>query len=882
MEPTSEQKKIIEHTSGHALVFAVAGSGKTATMIQRILHLIREARVRPVRILACTFSKEAAHTIELRLAQHPEAAGVKVATLHALAHLIVREASRLGFTEVRRGDDDFSRRLYQQARAELIEGDASDKSGYYAIKYDDFETYLSVQKGQLHLPYVPDDLPDEAQQLISPPDRGIDLYAELYERHDALRLAEGRLGFDDTIVQAWMLMARFPELQQVMRGKWDHINVDEFQDVNLAQYEMMDLLASQCTSYVAIGDDDQTVYQWRGANPRFILNFPERYQATRYTLSTNFRCPMGVIALADAMIQHNTVREPKRLRASRGGNGVFLHPDSPGQAARVAIDCLQNGRPARDILILVRAYAQTGEIEQVFLEQGVPYLIVGGVPFYKRREVQVLLAYLRLALADLDGQRGVPVSAERRLGLVNDWKLVANTPNRYLRAEVVAELTRGVWRSGLTLAAKLAQAAAAMTGGAQRHLQSLCTALTDLTDDLGLAHGKQTLLNFAEAIKFTAHLVDTAPTRDFGEERAGSVRALAEMARERSLGQLLIYIDSLSQQGRHVDRLSAAEDDDVDRVTIMTAFRAKGLERPVVVVPGCSEGLYRIRPGADIAAAEEERRIFYVALTRAQEELHLVVDSNEPTAFLRVIEHEVIVQGHTRLAQILARNPAQWSGRDTLEASRLLRRYGHEQFVQLWLDAGYRPRLLQRIQALQHGLLGHPALQFGREEVGDSLNLQRYEAHGVVELDNDPQLLVFQDLDQLTRELHHQHEERRLAKQPATAPQRGRPTGTALCPSDIHIGIAVKHLKYGSGQVLSTRGHGDGLQVEIRFQGMELPIHMMSAFANLISDEPVMPAQNQPAPTFTATPPEYSVAPPQYWPSGDVSNDRYKDEDLPF
>ncbi|SMB81954.1 ATP-dependent helicase [Deinococcus hopiensis] len=829
MQPTAEQRQIIEHTVGHALVFAVAGSGKTTTMVERILNLVRHQQVRPRRILACTFSREAARTIEQRLARHPETTGVKVATLHALAYTILQEAKQLGLTRIQRGEDGFARKLFQEARQQLISEDVNDKSAFYNIKYDDFQTYMSVQKGHLRLPYVPGDLPTWAQQLIGLPDRGIELYADLYARHDALRREADCMDFDDSIVEAWLLMARFPVLSDAMKGRWDFVHVDEFQDVNLAQSEMLHLLASSCTSYMAIGDDDQTVYQWRGADPRFILDFATRYQAQTFTLSTNFRCPMGVIALADQVIQHNTVRAPKRLRASRGDNGVHLHGHGPGQAAHVAIQVIQEGRSPSDIVILVRTYAQTGEIEQVFLEREVPYLMVGAVPFYQRQEVSVLLAYLRLALADLDVQRDVPLTAKQRVELLKDWQIVANAPNRFLRTQTVHDLGRELWHNGKTLALALEELAPGLRGNG-REVLKLSEALAILTDDLGLAQGKETLLQFADTIGYTEHLIKTAPTREFGEERSGSVRALAEMAQERSLGELVTFITHLRTQGRHVERLADAEDDGVERVTIMTAFRAKGLEWPVVIVPDCKAGLYRIRESADQAAAEEERRVFYVALTRPKQELHLVVDGHEPTPFLTVVKHEALVHGHTRLVQLMARDPVHWSARDTLEASELLRTYGHEQYVQLWLDGGYRGKLLRRIDALRAALVGQPQPYHGQAETVEALSLEPYRQHGDLKLTSGDDFDAFQDLEVLVRELHQRYAPPAVNSSGQTA---GRSTGTALRPTDTRVGMAVKHKRFGEGVVLAMKGSGDRTEVEIRFNNLEATKKMLVAYANL-------------------------------------------------
>ncbi|GAA4015311.1 ATP-dependent helicase [Deinococcus rubellus] len=819
MKITSEQQRIIEHTQGHALVFAVAGSGKTTTMIERILYLVRQAQVQPKRILACTFSREAARTIEERLNQHPETQGVISLTLHALAYRVVQEAKRLGLTELHLGEEHFSRKLFNEVRAQLIAADETQRTAYFNIKYDDFATYLSVQKANLRLPYLPSDLPDQAKALISLPDKSVSLYADLYARHDELRRKEGKIDYDDSLVEAWLLMARFPQLQEVMAGRWDYVHVDEFQDVNLAQSEMLDLIASACRSYTAIGDDDQTIYQWRGANPRYILEFAERYAAQKFTLSTNFRCPMGVIALADQVIDRNTVRERKRLQASRLGNGVFLHEHRTGAAAHLAIEKLAEGVTAPDIAILIRTYAQTGELEQVFLEKGVPYLIVGGQPFYQRQEVGVLLAYLRLALADFDVQRGLEIDSERRLTLLKDWRMVANVPNRYLRSQLVEDISKRLWRNGQRLPDVLGDLSRSLRHYELKEVKKLSSALGDLTDSLGMGEGKEPLLDFAEAIGYSQHLIDSAPTREFGEERAGSVRALAEMAQQRSLGELVTYIAHLSQQARHEAKLIRAEGD-VPRVVIMTAFRAKGLEFPVVLIPDCKASLYKIRENPDQAAAEEERRVFYVALTRAKQELHLIVDSSEPTPFLTAVSHERLVAAHARLHGLLVRDPAALSARETFEASETLQFYQHQQFIQLWFGEQQRSRLQQRFAALSQ-LLEQVGPFQGQRETINQLSLERYAHHGQVVLAGDPALLLFPDLPELIREQSERHTPKPVPAKPsglkdALGRTQGR-SGGALSPAEVRIGMTVSHPKCGRGIIVGIENAGESTDVEVRF-----------------------------------------------------------------
>ncbi|WP_216327431.1 ATP-dependent helicase [Deinococcus aestuarii] len=827
MEYTPEQQRIVEHGDGHALVFAVAGSGKTTTLVGRVRHLVTQRGVRPVRILTTTFTREAGRSLREKLAEHPECAGVETLTLHALATRIVERARNMGLTDLVIGEEHFSQRLFSEARRQLLADLGEDErevaTRLRQMNFRDFDTYLGIQKGNLRLPHIPHDLPPGAAALISPPEGGPDLYARVYERHDELRRREGKLDFDDLIVAAWMLMSRFPILLQDIQSVWDYVSVDEFQDVNLAQSEMMHLVAFKCRSYMAIGDDDQTIYQWRGAHPRFILGFTERYGAREYTLPANFRCPLGVIALSDRVISRNRIRAPKRLRATREGGGVHLHPPRAGEAARVAMQALSEGREPDDIVILLRTYAQSAEIEQVLLEERVPYRLIGAAPFYRRAEVTTLTAYLELALADLDVLAGQLLTTERRERVQAHWKSVANRPSRYLRVPDIERVARDAWRGGQTLAATLEAFAAGQPPHVARPVTLLATWLGFLTEDMGTTPGRDALLDFVGAIGYRDHLISTAPTTEFGEERAGMVDALAEMAHTRSLGQLVTHLAQLHEQVRYEETLRRRSDREDPRLTIMTAFRAKGLEWPVVIIPDCTTAIYSTKPHPDPAASEEERRVFYVAMTRARQELHLIVgEADDTTRFLEDVEYDRVVGQHDRLAGLLERLPRTWSAGDTLEAAEVLGQYEHEAFVQRWL----RPEVRRGVLGHIRGLAGHEKVRASDDEaarqVRGLLDLRRYAAHGPLEAD-DTGAHEWPDLDAVLAARRGG----RLEPGPGSAP-RGTPQGgvdalgrtvTPVPGRPLTPGTRVRHARFGDGEVVQVKQVGAQTEALIRFEG---------------------------------------------------------------
>lgn len=828
MDWTVEQRRIVEHGDGHALVFAVAGSGKTTTLVGRVRHLVGSLKVRPSRILTTTFTREAGRSLREKLAQYPECGGVETLTLHALATRIVDRARQMGLTDLVIGEEHFSQRLFGEARKSLLEdlgGEDRDLAARLRqMTFKDFDTYVGIQKGNLRLPYVPEDLPAAAAALVQRPEGGPDQYALVYERHDELRRKEGKLDFDDLIVASWMLMSRFPALRHAVAATWDYVSVDEFQDVNLAQSEMMDLVAGGCRSYMAIGDDDQTIYQWRGAHPRFILGFAQRYGAAEYTLPANFRCPLGVIALADRVIGQNRVRAPKRLRGTREGSGVHIHPPGRGEAAHVAMRALAEGRGADEVVILLRTYAQSAEIEQVLLEQRVPYRLIGAAPFYRRAEVTTLLAYVELALADLDTLAGRPLGTERRERVQALWKSVANRPSRYLRLADTERVAREAWREGRTLAATLEAFAQAQPAYVATPVALLATWLGFLTEDLGTTPGRDVLLDFAGAVGYREYLVSTAPTTEFGQERAGMVDALAEMAQTRSLGELVKHLAELHEQVRYEETLRRQARGEEPRLTIMTAFRAKGLEWPVVIVPDCTSAIYSGKPHADPAAGEEERRVFYVAVTRAQQELHLVVGDDDTTRFLEDVGYERVAAQHDRLAGLLGRHPQTWSAADTLEAAELIGQYEHEGFVQRWL----RPEARRSLLASLAGLSRHPALSAQEGPAAQAralLDLGRYAAHGPLEPEEQRAMDRWADLPavlaawQGTARLGAgvPGEPGKVQRDGAAVDALGRSRPSSEPP--LVPGDRVRHARFGEGEILQVKSVGAQTEVLVRFEG---------------------------------------------------------------
>ena len=393
---TDEQRAIVAHNRGPALVFAVAGAGKTTAMTYRIERLVREGIFPARALLATSFSKASVQDIKVALARWPHCAGVSVQTLHAVGWGLLRMAQRRGhLPELNLSSEEES--AESQLLGRVLSRAWREKVAYAPeleeLDRQDFLTYVGVMKANLwYADLERADLPPSARAVAAqaPAPPGFAWYRDLYGLYEQVRAQEQILTFDDMLLSGWECLHRFPDVLDEARRRFRCVLVDEFQDVNRVQSEILDLLTAPDRNYMAIGDDDQTIYEWRGADPGLILSFARRYGAARYFIHDNFRSHAAPLALANRVIERNRKREPKRLSLTRGfGGDMQVHaedsPERQGQhVAHLAQEALASGHQASEIAILVRLYAQTPYLEQALLEAGLPYRVVGSSPFYAR------------------------------------------------------------------------------------------------------------------------------------------------------------------------------------------------------------------------------------------------------------------------------------------------------------------------------------------------------------------------------------------------------------------------------------------------------------------------------------------------------------------
>jgi len=474
---TDEQQAIVAHNQGPALVFAVAGAGKTTALVHRLERLVRERVFESRKILTTSFSRMAVDKLKYSLSGWPHTRGVKISTLHALGYRIVRKAASEGLLKLAEGKEEGS----EQALLQRTLWRARDLKLSWApelenLEPEDFLSYVGACKGNLQYADLKGaGLPPEALKVASQAraPQELEWYLELYKLLEQVRQELGLLTFDDMLMSGWEVLVRYEGILQTVQKAFQAVLVDEFQDVNLAQSEMLDLMTTPHRNYMAVGDDDQTIYEWRGASPRYILDFAHRYQAQKYLIRDTFRCPAPQVALAGRVIAQNQNREPKRLSLTKGFGGqvhIRLEPHMPAQAQSLVSDIaglLAEGRKPAEMVVLVRLYAQTPYIEQYLIERQIPYRVVGSLPFYQRPEIQVLLAYLQLIqspiplnkVAQNEGVLPIP-SKGGRVDYKRLWLQIYNTPKRYLTRTLADSVWRQVER-GASLVEALTAAMAA-------------------------------------------------------------------------------------------------------------------------------------------------------------------------------------------------------------------------------------------------------------------------------------------------------------------------------------------------------------------------------------------------------------------------------------
>jgi DNA helicase-2/ATP-dependent DNA helicase PcrA len=616
-----EQREAVLHGDGPLLVLAGAGSGKTRVIVHRIAHLVRVRGVSPWHVLAVTFTNKAAGEMRERLEAllGPEANELWVQTFHAFgARFLRREAARAGLTSsFAIYDDDDQLRLVKRIMAELGLEDGSPITAREALSRIDRWKNAAQRPGDVVTGEL--DLAGETAR-------------DVYVRYQAALARAGAVDFGDLLV----LPVRLLEQDEPLRAQWSrrfrHLLVDEFQDTNPVQYRLLKLLAGPARNVCVVGDDDQAIYRWRGADVRNILEFDRDFEGARVVkLERNYRSTRSILDAAHAVISRAARRREKRLWTEAGAGdplGLLVGDDEHDEAQRIArAVTAERARGTRgdEIAVLYRTNAQSRAVEAALREARIPYVIVRGTSFYDRAEVKDAAAWLRLALnpsSDLDLERAV------------------NRPPRGIGEKTMERLRAHATATGKTLfdAAADRENVPELKTAAKRALGELHDVVAALAADLPAMEAG---IAVQEALKRSGLLARLGDEKtDEASDRAENLMELVAAARE--------FDETIAGEppprdpeeptppplARFLERIALLGEADAEtpegRVALMTLHAAKGLEFDAVFISGLEDGtLPHERPWMERSAAErsadldEERRLCYVGMTRAKKRLTL-------------------------------------------------------------------------------------------------------------------------------------------------------------------------------------------------------------------------------------------------------------------
>jgi DNA helicase-2/ATP-dependent DNA helicase PcrA len=625
------QREAVMHGEGPLLVVAGAGSGKTRVLTHRIARLIEDDNVSPFEILAITFTNKAADEMRHRVGSlvGPVAQKMWVSTFHsACVRILRRDGARLGYPS--------SFTIYDQADATRLVG--------YVLRDLNIDTkrlparsvqgQISLAKNELR---SPGQLADEATHII---ERKV---ADVYAEYQARLRAAGAMDFDDLLGVTVELFRTHSDVLESYQRRFRYLMVDEYQDTNRVQNELVILLAGAHHNVCVVGDSDQSIYAFRGADLRNILEFESAFpDVTQIVLDQNYRSTQRILDAANSVIANNMSRRPKDLWTDETGGAPivrFVGDDEGDEARYVAqeiarlVDSGEVGYP--DVAIFYRANAQSRVLEEALFRQGVPYRVLGGTRFYDRREIKDALAYVQTIVNPAD-----EVSAKR----------IINVPKRGIGDTTIGRVDAYARAHALTFVEALRKAdAAGVSPRAQRGIERFL----EIIDALGSTDGNDPapapLLE--ELLERTGYLAELEAEHTIESE--GRLENLAELvgvaAEYETMPEFLEQVSLVAD----TDSLPDEDEPGSGETVMMTLHSAKGLEYPVVFLVGMEEGVFpHMRSIGEPAQLEEERRLAYVGITRARERLYLTnawsrtlygaTQYNPPSRFLGEIPEELL------------------------------------------------------------------------------------------------------------------------------------------------------------------------------------------------------------------------------------------------
>jgi DNA helicase-2/ATP-dependent DNA helicase PcrA len=625
------QAEAVQTTSGPLLILAGAGSGKTKTLTHRIAYLIAHEAIWPNEILAVTFTNKAAREMRERLGKLLQQDGSVrnfmpwMGTFHGVCVRLLRhDGDKIGISSnFVIYDEDDRQGLIKQAMKQLS---IADKQ----IKPRAVSSAISNAKNELIDPEA------FAASSTYPFQQAV---AKIYALYEKLRHEAGALDFDDLLIETVRLFKEQPEVRKKWRAQFKHILIDEYQDTNAAQYAIVKSLVGETRNICVVGDDWQSIYSWRGADFTNILNFERDFPGAKIIkLEQNYRSTGAILEAAHNVITKNTQRTDKELwTAEPAGAPVQVHAvydeseEAYAVSSRISAQTAIGARNYGDFAVLYRTNSQSYTLERSLLQQRIPYQIIGGVRFYDRKEIKDVIAYLRLLYQPNDRM---------------SFSRVVNIPTRGIGATSLEKFLTWQSNSGLDIVSALVnvEQTSSLTPRAKTALATFGEILRNLQAKLQSdAAPSDIIQSLIDKTGYRDYLLDGTPQ---AEEREANIGSLISDAK--AFATLPDFLEEVALMS------SADTAGNEQKVTLMTIHAAKGLEFPVVFMVGLEEGIF---PHSRVYEAgpselEEERRLCYVGMTRAREELHLTYAQsrlqfgqrgyNQPSRFLTDMGHEIM------------------------------------------------------------------------------------------------------------------------------------------------------------------------------------------------------------------------------------------------
>ncbi|MBO8157224.1 MAG: DNA helicase PcrA [Bacillaceae bacterium] len=634
-----QQKEAVKTTEGPLLIMAGAGSGKTRVLTHRIAYLLNEKDASPRSILAITFTNKAAREMKERVERlvGQEAEEIWMSTFHSLCvRILRRDIDRIGI------DRNFTI-LDATDQLSVVKQVMKDMN-MDPKKWDPRAILNRISSAKNELK-SPEKFAEEAGDYFD------QMALKVYEQYQKTLLKNQSLDFDDLIMQTIQLFKRVPEVLSFYQRRFQYIHVDEYQDTNHAQYQLVKMLAERYQNLCVVGDSDQSIYRWRGADIQNILSFEKDYpNAKVIMLEQNYRSTKKILEAANHVIEHNTSRKPKKLWTSNEDGDLIQYYQATtenDEALYVAdqIETLrkEQGWSYKDMAVLYRTNAQSRAIEEVFVKAGIPYQMVGGTKFYDRKEIKDLLAYLRLIANpndDISFQRVVNVP-KRGIGKTSLDKLTAYAQNHDLSLfEAVGEVEHtGVSRKA---AGSLIEFQKMIQNWNQ--MQEYLS-VTEMVEEVLEKTGYEEMLVREKTLESESRL-----------ENINELKTVTNHFEEENEDKTLIAFLTDLALISDIDQMEDESDD--DKVVLMTLHSAKGLEFPAVFLIGMEENIFpHSRSLMEEEEMEEERRLAYVGITRAEKRLYLThaqmrtiygrTNANKISRFIEEIP-ESLIEGKER------------------------------------------------------------------------------------------------------------------------------------------------------------------------------------------------------------------------------------------